>query len=451
MPTYRDLADFQLDKETLGRLGAFDANVKEFREGGPLDPIAAKKLHEYFRVLHIFHSTGIEGNRLSLQETEAVLLDGMEIGGKPLADQLEVKDLEAAYNFLLELSSSATPIREVDIRELHRLVVRNQAEARPGSYRQIGVVISGSEHRPPPPVSVPAMMQGVIDWTNEPVAVSPILGATYVHHQLAAIHPFIDGNGRVARLLMNLILLRSGYPIVNIRREDRSKYYESLAFSNVGLYSPLVGLVLDRASEIFGEMQRVREETERMRVFAERWGQTEAAVIQRREEREYKQWLARMELVRLAFEHAADELDEKLKEISVECWPYPAPDFSKFVDLREKGHAPQCWYFRIKVRNQRSGIEENFVFSFFRDYATYPKKKVIPLQTNRAEEDGIYRRISTPKIRLRDIFVDEEGQINVRFQSPKGVTTTSKKISPEIAAQEFFEDVLKVCFGLARY
>ena len=130
MPTFHDLVDFQLDKETLGRLGAFDQDVKEFREGGPLDPVAAKKLHEYFRVMHIFHSTGIEGNRLSLQETEAVLLDGMEIGGEPLADQLEVKDLEAAYNFLLELSKASTQIREIDIRELHRLVVRNQAEAK---------------------------------------------------------------------------------------------------------------------------------------------------------------------------------------------------------------------------------------------------------------------------------------------------------------------------------
>ncbi len=445
------MADFQLDKETLGRLGAFDDDVKEFREGGALDPVAAKKLHEYFRVMHIFHSTGIEGNRLSLQETEAVLLDGMEIGGKPLADQLEVKDLEAAYNFLLELSNANNPIREIDIRELHRLVVRNQSEARPGSYRQIGVVISGSEHRPPPPVSVPAMMQKTIDWMNQPLNLSPIVGAVYVHHQLAAIHPFIDGNGRVARLLMNLILLRSGYPIVNIRREDRSKYYESLSFADVGLYSPLVELVLDRVSEIFAEMQRVREETERMRVFAERWGQTEAAVIQRREEREYKQWIARMELVRLAFEHAADELDEKLKEISVECWPYPSPDFSKFIDLREKGHAPQCWFFRIKVQNRRTGIEENFVFSFFRDYSIYQKRKVVPLQTNRAEEDGLYHRIDTPKIRLREIFLDEDGQVNVRILTPEGVPTTSKKISPEIAAQEFFEDVLKVCFGLTRY
>jgi hypothetical protein len=275
-----------------------------------------------------------------------------------------------------------------------------------------------------------------------------VVGAAYVHHQLAAIHPFIDGNGRLARLLMNLILLRSGYPIVNIHREDRPRYYEALSFADLGLYSALVELILDRASDVFAEMKRVREETERMRVFAERWGQAEAAVIQRREEREYKQWLARMELVRLAFDSAADLLDEKLKEISVDCRPYRAPDFSKFIELREKGSAPQCWFFWIRMTNKRTGLEEDFVFRFFRDWSLYPKRKVIPLESNRASEDGIYSRIETPRIRLREIFVDEQGQINVRIQLPDGEYTISRRITPEMAAQDFFDDVLKVCFGL---
>lgn len=442
------LEDFQLDRQTLGRLKAFDDDIRQFREGGPLDPISAKKLQEYFRVLHIFHSTGIEGNRLSLQETEAVLLEGIEIGGKPLADQLEVKDLDAAYTFLLELSNSQTPIREIDIRELHRLVVRNKPEAQPGSYRRIAVVISGSEHKPPEPITVPSLMQKVIESMNQNGDYSPLVHAAFVHHQFVATHPFVDGNGRAARLLMNLILLRSGYPIVNIRREDRPRYYEALAFADISLYSPLVELVLDRASDVFTEMKRVREETERMRVFAERWGETEAAVIQRREEREYKQWLARIELVKLAFENVADLLDEKLKEISVDFWAYPSPDFSKFIELRERGSAPQCWFFRIKMRNQQTGIEESLMFSFFRDWNSYPKRKIVPLQSNRAEPDGIYRRIETPKIRLREIFVDEDGKVNVRMQLPNGSHTISKKISPEAAAQEFFGDVLKECFGL---
>lgn len=442
------LEDFQLDKETLGRLKAFDDDVQQFRQGGGLDPVAVRKLDEYFRVQHIFHSTGIEGNRLSLQETEAILLDGMEVGGKPLSDQLEVKDLDAAFNFLLELAKSHVPIREIDVRELHRLVIRNKAEAQPGTYRQIGVVISGSEHKPPEPIAVPGLMHKLLESVAEETNYSPVVRAVHLHHRTAAIHPFVDGNGRVARLLMNLILLRSGYPIINIRREDRSKYYEALGFADVGLYSPLIELALDRAADVFGEMKRVREETERMRIFAEKWGQTEATVIQRREEREFKQWIARMELVRLAFDSTADLLDEKLQEIEVDCRPYPDPDFSKFIELREKGSAPLCWFFRIKMKNKKTYVEENFVFSFFREWAVYAKRKIIPLQCNRAGEDGIYAPLTTPRIRLREIFIDESGETNVRMQQLDGSYTTSKKISPEMAAQHFFEDVLKVCFGL---
>lgn len=143
------LQDFALDKNILVRLEAFDEEVQNFRNEGPLDPIATKKLQEYFRVQHIYHSTGIEGNRLSIRETEMVLLEGLQINDKPLADQEEVKDLDAAFNFLHELAGGTSPIREVDIRELHRLVVRNRTDAQPGRYRSIGVVITGSDHTPP--------------------------------------------------------------------------------------------------------------------------------------------------------------------------------------------------------------------------------------------------------------------------------------------------------------
>lgn len=448
----QSLEDFQLDATTAARMKTFEAEVNQFSQLGPLDSTAEKKLQEYFRIQHIFHSTGIEGNRLNLQETEAVLLENMQIGGKPVADQQEVRDLDAALDYVRQVANEKGTIREVDIRELHRLVVRNRAEAHPGEYRRIGVVISGSEHKPPEPLAVPAMMQKLMDWLNSEAFGFPVMGATYVHHQFASIHPFLDGNGRLARLLMNLVLLRQGYPLVSIRREDRPRYYESLSFADVGLYSPLAELILDRLSDAFSEIKRVREETERMKTFAARWGQTEAAIIQRREEREFRQWLARMELIRLGFDSVSDLLDEQLKEIQIELWPYPSPDFSKFLDLREKGSSPQTWFFRIRMRNRKTNLEENFVFRFYRDWSTYPKMKIIPLQLN-WDQGGQYAPVATAKIRLREMYVDDNGEFRVRFerQDGPGSFSTTNKLSAEQVAQEFFDDVLKECFGLKQY
>jgi len=441
--------DFQLDKSVEARVLLFEEEIQRFRKEGALDPIATKKLQEFFRVEHIYHSTGIEGNRLSLRETEMVLLEGVHLNDKPLADQEEVKDLDAALSFLFELSTASSAIRETDIRELHRLAVLNLQEADPGAYRKIGVVITGSEHRPPEPVAVPGMMQKLVEWLNATNYKSPLAAAAYAHHQIAAIHPFVDGNGRVARLLMNLILLRSGYPIVNIRREDRTRYYEALSFADAGIYDLLVELILDRANYVFSEMKRVKDETERLRIYAQRWGQTEAAVIQRREEREHRIWLGRMEVIQLEFETVADLLDERLTEIKIDFWKYPSPDLSKFTELRERGRAPQNWFFRIRVKQGTSGAEENFVFNFYRNPELFSRSKVIPLVLNRINEEGVYAYVTSPGIRLREIYY-EGNQLTVRMVPADNPSTimTSTEITAAQVAREFFDDVLKECCGL---
>ncbi len=147
----------------------------------------------------------------------------------------------------------------------------------------------------------------------------------------------MDGNGRVARLLLNLILLRYGYPVVNIKRDDRPRYYEGLTFADLGLYSALISLGLDRSLEVFGEMKRVREETDRMKVWADKLGQKEAESAHRREEREYRIWLSSFEAIRLKFQSRAELLDDQLENVDITFKAYPAPDFSKYIQLRDKG------------------------------------------------------------------------------------------------------------------
>lgn len=438
-------AEVAFEPDTAARLFSLAEEVAAFREKGALEPMATRKLKEYFRLQHIYHSTGIEGNRLSLRETEVVLLEGIELGDKHLADQLEVKDLAAAFDFLEECAQKNEPVREIDIREMHRLTVGQDAEKEPGAYRRAGVVISGSDLRPPEPLAVPGLMQQLVNWINQPKDLDTFAFAIITHHKTTAIHPFMDGNGRVARLLLNLILVRAGYPVVNIRRDDRPRYYEALNSADTGLYSPLVSLALDRALEVFNEMKRVREETDRMKVWADKLGQKAAETAQRREEREYRIWLSAFETVRLEFQSRAEALDDQLDSVDIAFKAYPPPDFSKFITLKEKGQAPQSWFF--SVRFHEAGVPpQHFFFRFFRDYATHNGERLIPLQLNWFI-DGDESPVTAPAIRLRELWVDKDkGLFTVRFEA--GRLVREAEPSGSSVAEQFFEDVLKGCFGI---
>lgn len=437
-----------LDANSRARLKAFAEEFRIFRQSGTLDPVAVQKLRDYFRLQHIYHSTGIEGNRLDLRETEVVLADGLQINDKPLSDQLEVKDLRAAFDFLESLANTTNPIYEINLRELHRLAVLNSADSRPGEYRKIGVVIQGSEHKPPEPLAVPGLMEDLSRWLNEKKDIPPLLESAIVHHRLSAIHPFVDGNGRVARLLGNLILLRASYPIVNVRREDRPRYYDALSYADLGLFSPLTELVLDRALEVFSEMKRVREETERAKTWAQRWGQKEAEVIRRREQREYEIWRGQMDRIRLEFENRADLLDEQLQSIEIGFRTYASPDFDKYSQLKERGFAPQTWYFSVRFRPKSgSEIQRYFFFRYFRDKIHFAgNRDVIPLELNWFDDDQ-ESPVRDPKIRLRELFLGKDKTLSARYEVG-GKGTVRSNISLDQVAQDFFDDVLKNFYGI---
>ncbi len=445
---YPDRIDeLDLEPDARARLTSLQEQIEAFRGSGPLDEAAVKKLSEYFRIQHVFHSTGIEGNRLTLQETQVVVREGLELNDKPLADQMEVKDLDSAFSFFEECTHKNSAFREIDLREMHRLVVGHSPEAHPGEYRNIGVLITGSEMRPPEPLAVPGLMDVLVRWMTQSDELDVLVRAAVVHHKFAASHPFADGNGRVARLLMNLVLLRNGYPIVNIRREERPRYYEALSYADVGLLSPLITLMLDRGLEVFAEMKRIQDETVRAKQWAAKWGQKETEVLRRRQEREYKLWLGQMENIRLEFENRADLIGESLKTVTVGFKGYPNPDLSKFLLLEEKGKAQATWFFSLTFRTSGSGETQTFFFRFFRDYKNHPAR-AIPLQLNwfvNQEPEPV----EEPKIRLREFVVDPKTR-NLKvtvFENSKKVTTADLNVHQ--AVEQFFDDVLKNCFGIA--
>ena len=214
----------------------------------PLPVSVVRNLHEDLVVRWTYHSNAIEGNTLTLQETK-VVLEGITIGGRSLREHLEAINHREAILFLETLVQEDETLRETDIKGLHSLILRGIDDNNAGIYRNLNVRISGARHMPPDFLQVPELMHAFATWYQaEAAALHPIERAARVHSDFVKIHPFVDGNGRTSRLLMNLELLKSGFPPVVLPVERRLAYYEALDRAHVDEdFQPFVSLIAEQA------------------------------------------------------------------------------------------------------------------------------------------------------------------------------------------------------------
>jgi len=210
----------------------------------PLPPTLVKKLKEQLRINYTYNSNAIEGNTLTLNETRLVIQEGITIGGKSVTEILEAKNHPKAIDLIESLVESKNEIDEHVVLNLHKLIMSNIVEDA-GRYRTTGVIITGAVFRPPPSSEVRPRMNELLDWLRRnPDEHSPIELATVFHHRFVQIHPFIEGNGRTARLLMNAILMKKGYPFISIvSKQDRPKYTRSLVEADLRNDPPFVNFI----------------------------------------------------------------------------------------------------------------------------------------------------------------------------------------------------------------
>ena len=234
-----------------------DAKLKQLQRLRPLPAVAVEKLRQQFAIEMTYNSNAIEGNRLTLKETFLVINEGLTIKGKPLKDHLEAKDHYEALNYLYESieHDKHHTLSEVFIRSLQNLVVKDTDKEYAGKYRISNVTIGGSDHTPPDATEVPALMRGLLDWVRQNhKKLHPIELAALLHHKLVYIHPFYDGNGRTARLAMNVLLMQAGYLLVVILKNDRKKYYDALDKADKGKPQKFVQFVaqaVERSMNIY--------------------------------------------------------------------------------------------------------------------------------------------------------------------------------------------------------
>ncbi|KJH50073.1 Fic family protein [Dictyocaulus viviparus] len=233
-------------KRTLPLVNAIDTKLlqrieKERDEFSRLPVTSTMKRamrESYF--LHIYHSVAIEGNTLTLGQTRSILESGVAVAGKSILEHNEVIGMDAALRFLNHSLLMINEIAVDDILEMHRRVLGNANPIDAGRIRTTQVFVG--RFTPIAPEYVKEQLEELISWLNDPstLEMSPIEKAAIAHYKLVVIHPFVDGNGRTARLLLNLILMRAGFPPVILPVESRAEYYATLHTANLGDLRPFI-------------------------------------------------------------------------------------------------------------------------------------------------------------------------------------------------------------------
>jgi Fic family protein len=255
--------DAMMNKDLLRSIEGKKRELDTFR---PFSSELVRKLDEQFTVEWTYNSNAIEGNTLSLQETDLVINRGITIGNKTLKEHFEAINHKEGIQFLVDFVQKKKELDENVIFALHKIILKNINEIDAGHYRKENVMILGAVHLPPSAVKVPRLMAEFMEWFYEHKHILPASElAAWVHYKTVYIHPFIDGNGRTARLLMNLILMQQGYPPAVILNVDRRKYYRVVKDAdreNYGAFLDFIGRSIERSLLIYLNALKSKNDTE---------------------------------------------------------------------------------------------------------------------------------------------------------------------------------------------
>lgn len=236
------------------RLVALREQLRAFSAAGEAASAARAKLRSEMRLDEIYHSNALRGNRLDRAQTEELIARGMAVGGLTLREHLEAFNLFKALDRSAVLATSEAPLTEHAIRELHAQLFASIDDEQAGEYRRTDARIVGRDYLPPESVLVPALLREFTEWLEESSA-DPLAKAAAAQAKILNIAPFLDGNGRVGRLLSNLILEANGYPPAIVRVEDRERYYDGLRQADAGDMSGLLALLIDCVEDALARLR----------------------------------------------------------------------------------------------------------------------------------------------------------------------------------------------------
>ncbi len=429
-----------------------DREVAEIDRYRPLPQHISRKLSDDLLYDRIYSSAVTEGNRLSRRETIAVLSAGIiEAGTRK--DVTEIRNLGEAILRLDEFLGDQVPISEGFVRELHKMVLGGMEAWEPGCYRKNVIAIAGSNTVPPAPGDVPSLMMEVVEVINKELETAhPVPLAAWAHWAITRIHPFRDGNGRVARLVQDFILLRRRYVPTPLFPEDREgQYYDALEAADEGDSAPFVELLSKNILRVADRYVSAIREDSLKTSWLEEVTKAAAGKIREREYRRFIRWERRIRTLRMEFVEIATELTKGVPGLRIKLKDFQGANFEKYKALRTFGHAERTWAFGVEVRHDDTRLRFVFWIATHIPRRRDPEAEMTgdPVLLVSMEEQESYRRLDEldeDMISLREIILRNGEFARRRHNPPIDGDEWDFDMSPGQIARDFFREVLQKLF-----
>lgn len=330
----------EIEGSLLGQVRELEHRVELLR-GERLTSETLELYYRNTRLIDVTESNAIEGSTLSLRETERAILRGVTLTGHDPRYVRDAKALFEAFERLADLARTKEPTDISQVKEIHGLILGDRSGA--GNFRNEPVRISGSKHVPPSSWSgVIKAMEDWESWSRDHGSIPAPLRATVLHAWLAHIHPFIDGNGRTARAITTLELVRAGYPPPIIRKKDRTRYYDALAEADQGDLAPMLDLMVSRCNDAVRDLERT--------AGAAQGYSPAVAAFRTKQQSQLAIWNKAVELLMANLEAEAQELAEKVRgDVFVRSFGSEI-DLDDYIALCEKRPISDAWVFEIGLQ-----------------------------------------------------------------------------------------------------
>ncbi|MCH7720044.1 MAG: Fic family protein [Planctomycetes bacterium] len=441
-----------LDGASAGLLADIADAARTVNEVRPLEGSVVRRIRDDLLGDRVYSSNAIEGNSLTFRETVMILETG-EVSGGRRREALEARNLGDAVQrvsaWLDEKTSCHQPER---LLEIHGLLLREIADDYAGRFRTESVIIRAAKHQPPDASLVGPLMERVLERAANPVGVAPVIQAIWTHWAIARIHPFMDGNGRMARLWQDLILLEARLSCAIIRPEDRREYLDALTNADDGDLNALIQLVARRLLASFDQyFRQIREDKDSQAWVTEIAGEGDA----RAEERstlEYERWARAMEQLRLEFTECAAAITHQASRIRIQVRPYDLLDRDRWENVRLGIRTDKMWYFVLDLHRTGAGLGRRFFFFFGTHYVDKEmenerdEKPTVALLVSEADATGEGRRLDQIEgcpLSLREVFVVDGRLVRKRHDIEADDYVYDRDVSPLQIARDFIGEAVK--------